>query len=117
MKKGGDTKIMNLQTISDELNKKLSFPYISIKKEKLFTDHVYIVISLDKPETWANGYLENSRYIKAHIFCNNNQWETELSLYAFEIAVNATHVKILQKKNITGEQALAHVLKQLEKLK
>lgn len=107
---------MNLQNIADELNKKLSFPYMKVQREKHFTDHVYIVIGLDKPETWANGYIENSRYMKAHIFCNNEQWENETSNYSFEIATNNTQIKVLQKKNLTAEKVLAHVLKQLEKL-
>lgn len=107
---------MNLQKIADELNKKLSFPYMKIAVQRSLSDHVYIVIGLEKPVNWANGYIENSRYIKAFIFCNSERWEDEESTYSFDIATNATKIKVIQKKNLTGEQVLAHVLKQLEKL-
>lgn len=107
---------MNLENITKELNEKLNFPYLSITKESRFTDHVYIIIGLQKAELWAHGYIENSEYVKAFIFCNNEQREREGSLYGFEVASNTTGIKLLQRKKLTGEKILAHVLKQAEKL-
>lgn len=107
---------MNLQNIADELNKKIDFPYVLIRREGQFIDSVYIVIALEKKELWPHGYIENSHYIKASIFCSDEQREREDSLYNFEVFSNTTGVKLLQRKKLTGDKILKHFLKQAEKL-
>jgi hypothetical protein len=38
---------------------------------------IMFTIGLDKPETWAHGYLENSRYIRFHASTERNGFELE----------------------------------------
>ena len=111
---------MNLQTISEELDKKFTFPVQSIKKNSNLCDSVYIYLSLDPKNEWASGYFENSRGLKAFIFCQDRFergcYEGEAETYSFSIASNATGVPLRQKKNATAEQITKYVANQLQKL-
>lgn len=111
---------MKLQTITTGLNTLFyNLPEVKIVKQNNLTDSIYIMISLDKRGTWANGILENSRYIKAFIFRDDSQYlpENDNTRYSFEVVSNRTGIKLLQRKGLTGEQVYNHVIKQLNKLK
>jgi hypothetical protein len=112
---------MNLQQMADKLNETLDFPELIVRRESNLCDSVYISLSLDPKEKWANGIKENSRYLKAFIFCGDEYFkgrrETEdTTKYEFSVVSNNTGVRIMQRNNVTGEQVLKHVIKQLAKL-
>lgn len=67
---------------------------------------VMFTVGLDKRETWAHGYLENSRYVRFHA---STQWNG----FELEAFVNRkTNVKI-RKSTQKDEEAL---YKKLEKI-
>lgn len=59
---------------------------------------VLFVVGIDKPETWAHGYLENSRYARFHIDqCTKG--------YQIECFTNTTKIKV-RKATVASEELL-----------
>ena len=111
---------MTLQKIAEQLNENVSFPVQSIKKHSNICDGVYIYLSLDPKSEWINGYFENSKGLKAFIFCKDRFergcFENDTQSYSFSIVSNSTGIALRQKKNATAEQIIKYVSNQLQKL-
>jgi len=67
---------------------------------------IMFTVGLDKPETWAHGYLENSRYIRFHA-------STEWNGFELEAFVNAQTGLKIRKSTQKDEDAL---IKKIEKI-
>lgn len=106
-----------LKWIAKEVNEKMAgkFPYFHcVAVENSLSDSVYIVLSLDAPTAWPCKILENSRYLKAHIFVNG-QREKPTSTFSFK--ANSGSFKLRAKNNEPdAAKMVAHVIRQLEKL-
>jgi hypothetical protein len=59
---------------------------------------ILFIVGIDKPETWTNGYVENSRYARFHVDqCTKG--------YQIECFTNTTKVKI-RKATVASEELL-----------
>ena len=68
MKKMFDVE--NVEVVKNQIKTGLKFPYLNIYHSTLGGKEnisILLCVSLDNRETWANGILQNSAYMKLHI--------------------------------------------------
>ena len=101
---------MQLKNMADYLTKELTkLPYIKITYSGGICDSISIIISKDKKETWPHGYLENSNYMRAMIFCKG-QREQENDLFV----IHSGHIRQIKKPS-TASKITNHLLKEIKK--
>lgn len=100
-----------LAEMASKLDHSNNFAYQNIVKTTIINDVVLLRLSLDDKETWVNGYIENSRWIKGVVHSHGDEGYTVSFMHDYRInKMREVH------KPKSADKILKHIQRELDKV-
>lgn len=117
---GGDNnpeRLANLKLIAGEVEEGLAnlFPYYKVEVRENLGDSVYIVVSTQKKEQWANGIMENSPLIKAFVHSSTRRYDPQKSKLEFDPFMQPRAAKMRKRTETDASKLADYIIAQFKK--